>query len=97
MAQISQDDDNYIYYWVGKNIRKYRKQKGWTQRKLAELSNYSEGFIGDIENETFKTFSLNTLYHISKVLDVHIKDLFDDLETITQDKTQNKTTTKKYK
>ena len=80
MAKISKDDNNYIYYWVGKNIRKYRKLKGWTQRELAEKCSYSENFIGDIENETFKTFSLDTLYHISKVLGVHIKELFEDLD-----------------
>ena len=80
MAKISKDDNNYIYYWVGKNIRKYRKLRGWTQRELARRCNYSENFIGDIENETFKTFSLNTLYHISKILNVHIKLLFEDLE-----------------
>lgn len=80
MATVSKEDNNYIYYWVGKNIRKYRKQKGWTIKQLAEKCCYSENFIGDIENETFKTFSLNTLYHISKVLGIHIKLLFEDLE-----------------
>ena len=79
MATISKNDNNYIYYWVGKNVRKYRKLKGLTQRQLAEKCCYSENFIGDIENNTFKTFSLNTLYHISKVLEIHIKLLFDDL------------------
>ena len=84
MSKISKDDNNYIYYWVGKNIRKYRKLKGWTQRELARRCNYSENFIGDIENETFKTFSLNTLYHISKILGVHIKLLFEDLDDDTK-------------
>lgn len=79
MKTIIKDDNNYIYYWVGKNVRKYRKLKGWTQKELAEKCSYSENFIGDIENNTFKTFSLNTLYHISKILDVHIKLLFEDL------------------
>jgi Predicted transcriptional regulators len=80
MNNLSKEDNNYIYHWVGKNIRKYRKLKGLTQRELAEKCSYSENFIGDIENNTFKTFSLNTLYHISKVLDIHIKLLFEDLE-----------------
>ncbi len=80
MPKIDKDDNNYIYYWVGKNIRKYRKLKGWTQAKLAEKCSYTENFIGDLENETFKTCSLNTLYHISKVLGVHIRQLFDDLD-----------------
>lgn len=80
MKQLTKEDNNYIYYWVGKNIKKQRKLKGMTQKELAEKCNYSENFIGDLENNTFKTCSLNTLYHISKVLGVHIKVLFEDLE-----------------
>ena len=76
----SKDDNNYVYYWVGKNIRKQRKLKGWTQRQLAEKCSFSENFIGDLENETFKTCSLNTLYHISKVLDVTLKVFFEELD-----------------
>ncbi len=80
MSKISKDDNNYIYYWAGKNVRKYRKLKGWTQKELAERCHYSENFIGDIENEMLKTYSLGALYHISKVLGVHIKLLFEDLD-----------------
>lgn len=76
----SKDDNNYVYYWVGKNIRKQRKIKGWTQRELAEKCSFSENFIGDLENETFKTCSLNTLYHISKVLEVPLKVFFEELD-----------------
>ena len=60
--------------------KKYRKQKGITQKQLAEQCSYSENFIGDLENNTFKTCSLNTLYYISKKLGIHMKDLFDELE-----------------
>lgn len=80
MVKLTKEDNNYIYYWVGKNIKKQRKLKGMTQKELAEKCNYIENFIGNLENNTFKTCSLNTLYHISKVLDVHIKVLFEDLE-----------------
>lgn len=27
--KVSKEDNNYIYYWVGKNIKKQRKNKGW--------------------------------------------------------------------
>ena len=80
MANLTKEDNNYIYYWVGKNIKKYRKLRGWTQRELAEKCCYSKNFIADIENNTFKTFSLNTLYHISKILNVPIKLLFEELD-----------------
>ena len=80
MANISKEDNNYVYYWVGKNIKKYRKQKGITQKQLAEQCSYTENFIDDLENNTFKTCSLNTLYYISKKLGIHMKDLFGELE-----------------
>lgn len=53
MTVINKDDNNYIYYWVGKNIRKYRKQKGWSQSKLANECNYTDTFIANIENNSF--------------------------------------------
>ena len=73
-------DPNYVYYWVGKNIRKYRKLKGWSQSKLASECNYTDTFIANLENNAFQTLSLNSLYHISMILGVHIKALFDDIE-----------------
>ena len=87
MANINKDDDNYIYFWVGKNIKKHRKLKGWSQSKLANECNFTDTFISNIENNSFQTFSLNTLYHISKKLEIPIKLLFEELE---EDTTNNK-------
>ena len=78
--QIDKRDPNFVYFWVGKNIRKYRKLKGWSQSKLASECSYTTSFISCLENNAFQTLSLNSLYHISMVLDIHIKQLFDDLE-----------------
>ena len=36
-------------------------------------------FIADLENETFKTCSLNSLYHISKVMEIPIKEFFEEI------------------
>lgn len=80
MTTIDKSDNNYVYYLVGKNIRKYRKLKGLKQRELADKCSLSEGFISDIESNTFRIISLNTLYHIAKVLDIHIMLLFQDLD-----------------
>lgn len=80
MEKIDKNDDNYIYYWVGKNLKKYRKAKGWSQDKLATEAHYTCAFISRIENNAFQTFSLNTLYHLAKVLDIPIKELFEELE-----------------
>ena len=80
MTSINKSDNNYVYYLLGKNVRKYRKLKGLKQRELADKCSLSEGFISDIESNTFRTISLNTLYHIAKVLDIHIMLLFQDLD-----------------
>ena len=78
--KIDKENNDYIYYWVGKNIAKQRKLKGWTQRALAEKCNFTTTFISNIENNSEQTFSMNTFYYIAKVLGVHPKVLLEDLE-----------------
>ena len=74
-------DENYVYYLVSRNIKRVRKEKGLTQEKLAELSNYSLGFIMNIESEKyFQTFSLGTLWQFGKALDVDIREFFKPLD-----------------
>lgn len=48
---MSNMDENYIYYVVSKNLKRIRKEKKLTQQQLADLSNYSVGFIMNIESE----------------------------------------------
>ena len=61
-------DENYVYEFVGKNVAKYRKLKGWTQEQLADKSTYSKQFISNIENNVHQTFSLGTLISKIKIL-----------------------------
>ena len=70
------NDDN-IYNVIGKNIRKYRMKKGWTQRRLAETLLLSNSFIGKLESVTYQTISIDTLDQIARVLDTDIKNFFD--------------------
>lgn len=56
--EFKKDDENYIYQIIGKNIKKYRKLRGWTQEKLAEEIDYSLSFISGIESTYHQTFSL---------------------------------------
>lgn len=77
----NKNDENYIYYLVAKNLKKQRKLKGITQSKFAELCNYSEGFIMNIESEKYhQTFSLGTLWKFSQVLDIDIRELFKPID-----------------
>ena len=59
--EFNRNDENYVYGFIGKNIQKYRKQRGLTQAQLAELTTYSKQFISNIENNVHQTFSLGTL------------------------------------
>lgn len=76
--QIEKD----IYYLVGQNIKKQRKIKGLTQKRLSEITYYSYEFIRKIESKSAcrNTFSLDTVDKISKALDVNIQVLFEPLD-----------------
>lgn len=74
-------DENYVYYLVSRNLKRIRKEKGLTQEKLAELSNYSVGFIMNIESEKYyQTLSLGTLWQFGKALNVDIREFFRPLD-----------------
>ena len=63
--------DSNIYNTIRKNIRKYRKEKGITSARLAELVGLSHDFIRQIESEkSAYNFSVDTFYRISVALDV---------------------------
>ena len=77
----NKEDENYIYYVIGKNLKKQRKLKGLTQEKLAEKSNYSLSFIGNLESQkVFQTLSVGSAYHLAKTLDIPIEELFKDID-----------------
>ena len=74
-------DENYIYYLVAKNLKKQRKLKGLTQREFAEMCNYSDGFIMNIESDKYlQTFSLGTLWKFAEILDVDISEFFKPID-----------------
>lgn len=60
----------------GKNLRKYRKLKGFTQEQLANDLNIEISQISRIERGIINT-SIGNINAISKVLKINIKDLFD--------------------
>lgn len=66
---------------LGLKIAYYRKLKGYTQEMLAEKIDRSAAFIGHVEAPNIKkSVSLDTLFAISKALDVPTYKffLFDD-------------------
>lgn len=75
---FDRNNENYIYEIVSKNIKKQRKLKGLTQEQLAKKMSYSTQFISNIESKNHQTFSLGTLWRIALVLDIDIKELFNE-------------------
>ena len=74
-------DENYIYYIIGQNLKRLRKEKGFTQEKLAEASNYALSFIGNLESDkVFQTASVGSLYHIANILKIDIRELFAPID-----------------
>lgn len=67
-----------IYNVIGKNIKKYRKLQGLTQRELAESLLLSDSFIAKLESITSQTLSIDTLELFANKLDAPITAFFDE-------------------
>lgn len=66
------------YKMIGLNIAYYRKLKGLSQLKLAELVGVSRTHISNIEAPNMPTsISLDTLLDIADALDVPARKLLD--------------------
>ena len=69
---------DFCHRWNRKNIRKFRKEKKYTQQKLAEETDLSVDYICEIESPTKnKSFSIVTLGKIADVLEIDIKEFFN--------------------
>lgn len=83
-VDFKKDDENYIYSVIGKNVKKYRKQKKLTQAQLAEQMGYSLSFVASIESKKYQTFSLGALYRMSLVLGIDMYKLCIDEEQVIE-------------
>lgn len=63
---------------IAKNIRKFRKEKGYTQEQLATYIDRSNEFIRRIETDYTRGVSLETLYRMSVVLEHDMGDFFQE-------------------
>ena len=50
MKKADKQDNNIIYFIVGKNIKKYREIKGLTQEQLADKIGTKKSYISRVEN-----------------------------------------------
>ena len=63
---------------IGRNIRKYRKEKGIMQEKLAEMTDLTANYIGMIERGE-KVPALSTLIRIANALEISADPLLCDV------------------
>lgn len=64
------------YKKIGKNIAKYRKERGLSQEELANEVGISYSYIIQIEAQNIvKKMSLEVLFYIADFLKIDIKDL----------------------
>ena len=65
---------------VGKKIRKLRLQKGWSQKKMAEVGGLNDRYLGAIERGEIDA-SLSTLDKIARTLRTTVSQLFQNAAT----------------
>src|SRR5690606_35886 len=64
---------------IGGNIKRIRKEKGLTQKELADKCNLSRSYLADVERDRYNP-SLDTLMVIAKNLDVKVSTLLGENE-----------------
>jgi transcriptional regulator with XRE-family HTH domain len=60
----------------GQRVKFLRKNKGWSQEKLALNSDLDRTYIPDIESGK-RNVSISVIEKIAKAFEIKIKDLFD--------------------
>ena len=60
---------------IAKNIKKYRKEKGLSQDKLARLADVAHATIIKIESGGIQSPTIDTVQKIAKALGVDVNDL----------------------
>ena len=60
---------------IGKNIKRYRQDKGLSQDKLSKLADLSLNTVVKIELDESPNPTIETIQKIAKALDVSVDDL----------------------
>jgi len=67
---------------LGKNLKKYRTFKGFSQATLAEILDISPNFISDIETGK-RWLSSDTLVNLAEALDIEVYEFLRPQQTQT--------------
>ncbi len=82
---------------LGEKIRKFRKERGYTLDKLAELTDSSKSYIWELENKTPPRPSAGKITKIAKVLGTTIEYLMDEGHSIAKEDASDKSFYRKYR
>lgn len=69
-------DFKAAYKIAGAKLKTLRREKGWTQKEVAEKANITEGFLSFLESGT-KQGSLDTYLDLCRLYDFSLPELFD--------------------
>jgi transcriptional regulator with XRE-family HTH domain len=58
----------------GKNLAKIRKEKGWSQERLANESGLARSYVGDVERG-IRNIALINIFKIADTLEVDVVEL----------------------
>lgn len=68
MENSNVDKFKYIYTTIGKNVKRYRNEKGWTQQDLADQCNgVTRAKVSKIEN-AYEDYMFSTLLEVCNAL-----------------------------
>lgn len=70
---------------LGRNIRKLREKKTWTQEELSERADIHVSYVGQVERG-LRYPSLKILFRIADALEVKITDLFKGINANKKNK-----------
>lgn len=81
MKKLTKYDNDYFYYVVRTNIKKYRLKANLTTQQLADKSEFTHQFLRDLESlKVIRRPRLDTIGRIANALDIDIRLLFDDIK-----------------
>lgn len=78
------DNDNILKI-IGNNIKIARRQKGYTQERLAEELNTSDKFVSMIERGA-SGLSITNIVNLCKILNIEPNTLFNGIVDYSNDK-----------
>ena len=78
--RMYQDERRLDFHALGREIKRKREAKGWTQEYLAQLVNRTPRSIMYFENRGQHP-SLNTFYQIITLLDISVDQFFTPIDT----------------